>query len=68
MNGIGCFVVLCSESGMTFVGNDMGLVDCEKNFVCNGMNCVSDKMNYMDMGRNFVLRHVQVVKGFDAES
>ena len=68
MNGIGCFVVVCSESGMTFVGNDMGFVDCEKNFVCNIMNCVSGEMNYMDVGRNFVLRHIQVVKGFDVES
>ena len=48
MNGIGCFVVVCSESGMTLVGNGMSFMDGE-------MNC-------MDLGQSFVLRYTQVIK------
>ena len=48
VNGIGCFVVVCSESGMTLVGSGLSFVDGE-------MNC-------MDLGQNFVLRYTQVMK------
>ena len=31
VNGIGCFVVVCSESGMTLVGSGLSFVDGEIN-------------------------------------
>ena len=51
VNGICCFVVVCSESGMTLVGSGLSFVDGE-------MNC-------MNLRRNFVLRNAQVMKNLD---